>query len=189
MQNQEARAAKVFLAHHGFVMGLALKHAPWPGLAEDMLQQVFMEFMAKAGRWDFDADPKPLLAAMTRLVARRHWRERTRDMPDVMRQLADHVRQLAEERDAPPRYEEEVTALRGCLDKLPAKSRSLIEMYYFADVPTAEIAGRTGARADTVCRAICRLREKLRACIDRVVARGGGLCLTRPSRRARGPAG
>ena len=168
MKRQETRAAR-FLAHHGFVKGLALKHAPWPGLAEDVLQQVFVEFIAKAGRWDLDADPKPLLATMTRHVALRHWRERTRDMPEVMRQLAEHVRQLAEERAAPPRYEDEVDALRLCLEKLPEKSRSLIDMYYYADLSTAEIAGRTGTRADTLCRAICRLREKLRTCIDRAI--------------------
>jgi RNA polymerase sigma factor (sigma-70 family) len=174
MESQETRVAQVFLAHHGFVKGLALKHAPWPGLADDILQQVFVEFMAKAGRWDLETDLKPLLATMTRHVALRHWRERTREMPEVMRQLADHVRRLAEERSEPPGYdhEDEVTTLRRCLDRLPDASRSLIDMYYYGDVTTTEIAARTGARADTVCRAICRLREKLRACMERA-SRGG----------------
>lgn len=172
MNREETHAAQVFMSHHGFVMGLALKHAPWPGLAEDVLQQVFLEFIAKADRWDLDTDPKPLLATMTRHVAQRYWRERTREMPEMMRKLADHLRMLAEERTAPARYEEETDALRRCLEKLPAKSRSLIDMYYYADLSTAEIACQTGTRTDTVCRAICRLREKLRICINRSIQGG-----------------
>lgn len=66
MEIEETHAAQVFLAHHGFVKGLAPKHAPWPGLADDVRQQVFLAFIAEARRWDFDADPEPLLATMTR---------------------------------------------------------------------------------------------------------------------------
>jgi RNA polymerase sigma factor (sigma-70 family) len=172
MESPTTRAAQVFLAHHGFVKGLALKHAPVPGLAEDILQQVLVEFLGKAEQWDLASDVRPLLATMTRNVALRHWRERTRELPEAMRKLADHVRQLAEERDAPPRFDEEATALRGCLEKLPEKSRALIDLYYYRDVPTAEIAARMDMKTDTVCRAICRLRERLRSCIGRVLNGG-----------------
>jgi RNA polymerase sigma-70 factor (ECF subfamily) len=172
MDANTARAAQLFLAHHGFVKGLALKHAPLPGLAEDILQQVLVEFLTKAEQWDLGSDVRPLLATMTRNVALRHWRERTRELPEVMRKLAEHVRQLAEERDAEPRYDDEVTALRGCLEKLPEKSRALIDLYYYRDVPTAEIAAQMDMKTDTVCRAMCRVREKLRACVGRVLNGG-----------------
>ena len=172
MESSETRAAQLFLAHHGFVKGLALRFAPWPGLAEDIVQQVFLEFMAKQSQWDLDRDVRPLLATMTRNVALRHWRQRTRKLPEVTRLLAEHVRQLAEEQSAPPRYEEEVTALRGCVEKLPDRSRALIELYYYSDVPTRGIAEQMKMKNDTVCRALCRLRGKLRACIERALTGG-----------------
>lgn len=172
MEAQTARAAQLFLAHHGFVKSLALKHAPLPGLAEDILQQVLVEFLSKAEQWDLASEVRPLLATMTRNVALRHWRERTRELPGMMRKLAEHVRQLAEERDAVPRFDEEVAALRGCLEKLPEKSRALIDLYYYRDVPTREIAAQMATKTETVCRAICRLREKLRSCIGRVLNGG-----------------
>jgi RNA polymerase sigma-70 factor (ECF subfamily) len=171
MESDVTRAAQVFLAHHGFVRGLALRHAPYPGLAEDVVQQALVEFLAKASQWDLSADVRPLLATMTRQVALRLWRERTREMPEALRQLAEHVRRLAEERDAPPRYEEERDALRRCLDGLPEKSRSLIDLYYFSELSAADIGTRLGTRADTVCRAISRVREKLRDCINRTLDR------------------
>lgn len=172
MESHETRAARAFLSHHAFVKGLALRHAPWPGLAEDILQQVFVEFLDKAAQWDLKKDARPLLATMTRQVALRHWREKTRLLPEAMRRLADHVRRLAEERDEPPRYEEDLTILRGCIEKLPDRSRSLLDLYYHAEVPTPEIASQMGMKADTVCRALCRLRTQLRECIDRTLQGG-----------------
>ncbi|HAL71050.1 MAG: sigma-70 family RNA polymerase sigma factor [Verrucomicrobiota bacterium] len=173
MNTQETRAAQIFLTHHDFVKGVALKYAPWPGLMEDIAQQVFLEFMAKEQRWDLENDLRPLLATMTRHVAMRLWRDRTRQRPEVVQKLADHIRLLAEESELPPRYEEEVGLLRGCLQKLPEKSRDLIQMYYYSDVSTPQIAEQLEMKADTVCRALSRVREKLRECIQRQIQQGG----------------
>jgi RNA polymerase sigma-70 factor, ECF subfamily len=173
MNNHETRAAQLFLSHHDFVKGVALKYAPWPGLVDDISQQVFLEFMGKEERWDLDRDVRPLLATMTRHVAMRLWRERTRERSDVVQKLADHIRQLAEEADSPPRYEQEISILRTCLTKLPEKSRELVQMYYYRDVSTTDIAGQLDMKADTVCRALSRVREKLRECIQRELHQGG----------------
>src|SRR5262249_31778026 len=83
-------------AHDGFVRALALRLAPAPGLAEDIAQQVFLEFLTKEAAWDLSRDIKPLLAVMTRNVARRCWRERMHTLPEVQRELAEHICQLAE---------------------------------------------------------------------------------------------
>jgi len=173
MTSQDTRAAQIFLSHHDFVKGVALKYAPWPGLMEDISQQVFLEFMAKEDRWDLERDLRPLLATMTRHVAMRLWRDRTRERPEVVQKLADHIRLLAEQQDMPPRYEEEISLLRTCLAKLPDKSRELVQRYYYSDLSTPEIATLLDMKADTVCRALSRVREKLRECIQRQVHRGG----------------
>lgn len=169
MNPQETQAAQAFLTHHDFVRGVALKYAPWPGLMEDIAQQVFLEFMAKEDQWDLRSDLRPLLATMTRHVALRLWRERTRQQPEVVQKLADHIRLLAEEREAPPRYEHEIHLLRACLQKLPEKSRQLVELHYFQDKRTPEIATLVSMTADTVCRALSRMREKLRECLSRAL--------------------
>jgi RNA polymerase sigma factor (sigma-70 family) len=172
MTSHETRAAQIFLSHHDFVKGVALKYAPWPGLMEDITQQVFLEFISKEERWDLERDLRPLLATMTRHVAMRQWRERTREKPEVVQKLAEHIRQLAEEQDAAPRYETEISVLRECLQKLPEKSRELVQLYYYHDVGTPEIAGQMEMKADTVCRALSRVRDKLRECIQRQIQKG-----------------
>lgn len=173
MNIAETHAAQVFLAHHDFVKGVALKYAPWPGLMEDITQQVFLEFMKKESQWDLSSDARPLLATMTRHIAMRQWRERTRQQPDVVQKLADHIRLLAEEREAPPRYEEEIGVLRACLQKLPEKSRELVELYYYDDIGTPQIAEQINMKTDTVCRALSRVRDKLRECIQQSMNQGG----------------
>jgi RNA polymerase sigma-70 factor, ECF subfamily len=173
MDEAHTHAAQVFLSHHDFVKGVALKYAPWPGLMDDIAQQVFLEFMSKETKWDLSTDARPLLATMTRHVAMRLWRERTRQQPEVVQKLAEHIRMLAEERDAPPRYEEEICALRSCLQKLPDKSRQLLGLYYDDEIATTEIARQTDMKADTVCRALSRVREKLRECIRQSMNRKG----------------
>lgn len=168
MDARENRAAQAFSVHHAFVRSVAIRNAPWPGLAEDIVQQVFLEFLGKEERWDLERDLRPLLTTMTRHVALRLWRERTRQMPENIQKLAEHVRQLAEDRDGASAHEsdeDQLAALRGCLAKLPYKSRSLVERYYFEERSAQDIAEQLQMKSGTVCRALCRVREKLRACL------------------------
>jgi len=77
MQEPDPILKRLIEANTGFVHALALRLAPAPGLAEDIAQQVFLEFIAKAPQWDLTQDIKPLLAAMTPNVARHAWREKS----------------------------------------------------------------------------------------------------------------
>ncbi len=162
----DARIIQVVFAHSGFVKSLAVQLAPWPGLADDIAQQVFLEFLSKEGRWDLTNDPKPLLAKMTRHVAMRCWREKTRQLPEVLRQLAEHVRELAEQSELAPRWEDETVALRKCLESLPKKSRTLVDLHYFGKISTPDIAKELSMKTEAVRQAICRIRSSLRQCIE-----------------------
>lgn len=162
----QAKVAQLVLAHHGFVKGLAVRIAPWPSLADDITQQVFLEFLAKEAKWDLERDVKPLLATMTRHVAMRCWRDRTRQMPETVRKLAEHIRDLTAPVETPARWNEEFGALKRCLEKLPDKSRTLIELHYFGDATTVEIAERMAVKADAIRQALCRLRSQLRECVE-----------------------
>src|SRR5262245_10937057 len=102
-------------AHEPFVKALALRLAPIPGLAADIAQQVFLEFVEKRDIWDLSADLKPLLAGMTRNVAQRQWRQRSKAMAPEMIALAEKVRSLTENEEVPWYTEEEKAALRQCL--------------------------------------------------------------------------
>src|SRR5262245_44600786 len=150
MSELQPPIAELLECHEHFVHSLALRLAPAPGLAEDIAQQVFLEFVAKAGQWDLDRDVKPLLAAMTRNVALRCWRDKTRAMSAEMRGLAEHIRALAEGSDVEWYRPEEQAALRRCLEQLPEKSRQLIELHYDLGVSSVQIAAQMQMTAEAV---------------------------------------
>jgi len=172
MSELNSRIAAIIECHGHFVRSLALWLAPAPALAEDIAQQVFLEFVAKGDQWDLDQDVKPLLAAMTRKVALRCWRDRTRMMSAEMRGLAEHIRALAEGSEIEWYRPEEQAALQQCLEQLPEKSRRFIELHYNLGVSSVEIATQMQMTAEAVRRALFRLREQLRKCIQVTLRRG-----------------
>lgn len=172
METKEIRAAKKFLAFHGHVKRCALPVAPLPRFVEDIVQQVFVEFISKVDRWDIETDIKPLLTRTTYQVARKYWRDHLKTLPSNLARLAERLRipEFAEPENEPvsdQRYEEEIAALWTCLDKLPPKSRDLIHSYYFKEETTRTLAARLNVQVESVNRTICRIRMKLRECILR----------------------
>ena len=90
-------------------------------------------------------------------------------MPEIVRELADHIRDLAENKEVSWFDNEEKNALRRCLDKLPAKSRRLIDFHYDLGITSVGIARKMEMNADAVRRALFRLREQLRKCVERIL--------------------
>ena len=157
----------------GFVCALAVRYAPVPDVAQDIVQQVFLEFLKKQEKWDLTRDVKPLLSEMTRLVARRSWQESGQQMTSQMRALTEYVRRLAESSPVEPIQEEERLALKKCLEKLPERSRHLVRTRYYLGANSVEIAARLGMTPIAVRRALFRLRQRLRACVEVHLRRGG----------------
>lgn len=166
MNDPDNKAAQVFLAEHGFVRAIAIRSAPWPDLVDDIVQQVFLEFMRKANKWDLEKEIRPLLATMTRIVAMRHWRTATRGKDETVRQLAEHLRGLAgTEEDQLGLESCELAKLHRCIRDLPERSRTIIDLHYFSGLSTREIGEQLGMNPDTVCRAMSRVRDALRNCL------------------------
>ena len=163
MLSRTQEIEQAVLEHDGYVKALALKLAPHPALVDDIAQQVFLEFCQKKDRWDFDQPLKPLLAQMTRFVAKRAWRDRSKEMSD----LVHHIASLAEDFPDEPWYgDEEKIALQRCLEKAPEKSRRLIEASYTLGLNSQEIAEKMRMKADAVRQALFRVRSKLRKCLE-----------------------
>ena len=165
MMDCDQNIARLVEAHAGFVRATALRFAPAPGVADDIAQQVFLEFVAKADEWDLTRDVRPLFVGITRNIARRAWRDYIRALPTHSRELAEHIRHLAEGEETTSYSPEHFLILKRCVEKLPAKSRRLVELHYYLEIASVEIAAQTAMTADAVRRALFRLREQLRRCI------------------------
>ncbi|MFC1479098.1 RNA polymerase sigma factor [Planctomycetota bacterium] len=168
-RNQEIE--RLVKEHQGFVKSLAVKFAPMPGISEDIAQQVFLEFVEHKEKWDLEKDIKPLLAGITRNISLRYWREKQKQMSPALQKLAEHIHMLAQEDDESEwHYTEKKKALDSCLDKLPEKSRKLVEIHYYLGLTSQEIGGRMAMTAEAVRKALFRLRKGLKKCIEEVLA-------------------
>lgn len=175
MKSRET-AKVLFLAYQGLVARVAVRHAPSPSLVEDVVQQVFLEFVSKADSLDLETDVRSLLAAMSRNIARRYWREELRKHSDKQRELAEHVRQMIS-RDDPEKDDGEIETnlreMKNCLEKMPEKTKELVELHYFQQIPIKELGELLGLNSETVYRAIYRVRHKLKRCIEFALKKRG----------------
>lgn len=165
MNEEKRKIEQLVQEHQGYVKSLAVKFAPMPSISDDIVQQVFLEFVESSEKWDMEKDVKPLLFGFTRNVARRYWREKIKNAPSHMKELAEHIRNLAEDK-SPARYtEEEKGFLRECLKKLPEKSRQLVNASYSLQLTSGDIARQMEIAANAVRGALFRIRKQLKKCI------------------------
>lgn len=64
--------------------------------------------------------------------------------------------------------------LPGCLEKLDARSRRLCDLRYVHNLKPAAIGQSVGMSANAVAKALQRVREQLRLCLERHSAMAGG---------------
>jgi len=148
-----------------------VRYVPFTHLVDEVVQQVYVEFLDGADRWDFDGNVKALLALMTQNIARAHWKSESRNFPEKLHEIAEHIRQIAEDksRDDDDQYARDLQAMKTCLEKAPEKSGELISLRYLDGLSFKEIATLMNLNTDSVCKAVYRLKEKLRNCIKQTL--------------------
>lgn len=167
-QDGNEAAAMLFLTYRHYVKAIALRFVPFPHLADEIVQQVFVVFLEKAPTLDLSQNIKAFLAVTAQNIAKKYWRDESKHFKPEMQRVAEYVRQILVEPN-PDSYPDELDALQRCLEKAPEKARHLIQLHYFGRVPINEIARQMELSAEAVYKAFFRLREKLRLCIDNAV--------------------
>lgn len=151
--------------HEAYVRGLAVRLAPNPAGADDIAQEAFLVVFKKIESLDTSYDIRPYLAATVRNLSRRAWEATMRENKAKRDALAQYVEQLSA--DSCELYEEsKKEALRTCLEKLPERSRAMLNLRYNVSLRSEQIAGQIESTAEAVRMALVRIRQRLRACID-----------------------
>lgn len=179
MKETERAAATIFLSFHDYVRALSRRYAPLPDISEDICQQVFLEFVSKSHLWNLEEDVRPLLRVLTKRFAERAIHEKKRTMPDALMKIAENMIRRQEEvfpedKSDDSLYEGEKQALKSCIDSLPLRSRTMIELRFFKNVSIDEIAQQLSISSIAVRHALYRVRDKLGKCIARTVQKLNG---------------
>lgn len=147
--------------------------------ADEVFQETSLILWREFPKFRPGAPFLPWATAISFNQLRKYWRQRKRDRrlfnDALLDQLAEDVARLGEELD------ERRLALSECLQKLPARDRQLIDLYYGSaptDGPkaTAEVvAAQWGRSVHTVYKGLQRVRGMLMDCIEQRVARQSGM--------------
>jgi RNA polymerase sigma-70 factor (ECF subfamily) len=145
--------------------------------AEDVLQEVAAILVKQGERLDTLDD----FRTWSRKVARNQAlyflrRARSRKLVSIpAEEMIDLVSHVVLSEGGSARQPEEMAALRHCLERLPEKSRQLVEMRFLGDRPYEEIATLLSSTEGAVRRAVARARLALLACVRRRLGmpRGG----------------
>ena len=162
--------------YRGPAYGLAFRLTRGPGLAEEVVQDVFLNLWRKAGHYD---SRRGSLGSWL-LTSVRH---RAIDLlrSGARREQQVELEAMAERLESPERTEEVAAdrersaTARRLVEDLPADQREVIELAYFGGLTQGEIAARSGVPLGTVKGRSRLALEKLRRSVhaEPVLAAGG----------------
>lgn len=169
MSAQNNTASQLVLQYHFLVLGLAVRYAQIPSIVEDIVQDVFVEFLSRADRYDLKSDIRPLLHQITKGVAAKHRNAYWKDKSLQLRELDHYLLELAETRSYSSAWnEEDIQSLQFCLDKLTPKCRTLIELRYRNGLSFRELSRANFGKESTLFKTVARIRDSLQRCIMQI---------------------
>jgi RNA polymerase sigma-70 factor (ECF subfamily) len=142
--------------------------------AEDVAQQVAL---TAAKRFDeYDAS-RPFVAwalwlARSRVVA--HYRKQARQREVFSDALLGRLAAAIEQRSHAESSARQL-ALEECLERLPQKSRAMLDLRYVDNLPMESIAQKSGVTPGSARVMLCRIRDRLASCVEsRLKLEAGG---------------
>lgn len=170
MDRQLEEATQEFQRWYGLVLSVARRYAPSPEWVQDVVQQVFIDFVTATlkGNRDPSRDLAPYLHQITRNRALKFWREERHRQPEIQQRIGERLARLQRQRnESDEEANRQLEQLRRCTGELPEKSRRLIERHYFQGSSLEEIARDESIPSGTLRKAMYRIRIQLRDCMER----------------------
>lgn len=167
----------IFQERYGLVLATARRFAPSEDRVEDIIQQVYIDFVYGGAEknWDLDREAAPLLFKIVKdkaLLARRE-QSRRKECPidELVNHLDDSALFAAE--DETTEFEtmsDEIHALEHCLEQLPPKVRRMVRRHYYHGETIKSIGQRESLGMSAVYRLFRKARSALKTCIEQTFA-------------------
>ncbi|MFM8282760.1 MAG: sigma-70 family RNA polymerase sigma factor [Planctomycetaceae bacterium] len=138
---------------------------------DDVLQEVAVAVIESFDRYDPARPFVPWAIGVARNQVGLYLRRRGRDRLCFDSAALDRVE--AAFAGVPVEDLDRLDRLRECIRELDGRARRLCELRYGDDLKPAAIAPLVGMTANTVAKALQRVRDRLRACIERPAAAPG----------------
>ena len=145
----------------GFIYGMVRDLAG----AEDILQEVWIRLAEAAERGEAIAEPGKWCRGVAKNLILHYWREKRTGKLVADSELLDLVEQALNEH--PQAADDRRQALMECIDRLPEKSKRLLQMKYEQGLSFAGMAERLQRSLDSLKMALCRVRQALLECAEK----------------------
>ncbi len=154
---------QLFVRHQTVVLAYVLSLEPNLADAQDIVQEVFLTISRKADTFTAGTNFPAWACTVARYQTLGFQRQRARRACTLDE---DVIALLEDGRTVDgPRFEEEVSVLKGCLLKLAPRARELIWARYHRQRMPEDIAEEIGWTANAVRVALSRARTLLRDCL------------------------
>lgn len=174
MSRRESDFARLFVKHQEDLLRYILGCVPSHSDALDILQETATALWRKFDQYDREKPFGPWARKFAHVQVLKFCLYRKRERHNLRAFSEAASRALAEE------YEQHVDvlaarsdALAGCLEKLTAEDRALLEQRYFESVNMRQVAAECGRSEDQIYRQLNRIRRALMKCIDLRLAEEG----------------
>ena len=159
------------------IFAYAVRLAPRVDLAEDLVQDVFIESFRSLDGYQGKGPFSQWLRGIVRNLARQQWQRLSQQRGVERDGLAEFVEQLADRtaKVDPLILSEQVAAMGRCMGKLTDRASQLVRMRHVQGLNSQEIARLIGGKASTVRMGLTRVLETLRRCMDRELKPASGL--------------
>lgn len=136
-----------------------------PDLADDLSQETFLKLLKKPPQISHPAALSGYLRRLAKHLFIDEVRRRGRAVPENLDE-ADAVWEAAAGRDDGDEWRE---ALRDCLDRIEGRPRRVLRLKYRDRLSIAEVADRVGMTGNGIKALLARVKQRLRACIEKKV--------------------
>ncbi len=168
---ERAALKRIYEATSAHLFGVALRILNRRDLAEDVLQEAFVNVWHHAGSYQASqAQPMTWLISIVRNKALDHLRTGKRHVADSIDADDDpEAHQIADERPNPMQLMLQATdalEIRTCMDALDASPRQCLALAYYHGLSHSEVAEHISAPIGSVKAWVRRGLERLKKCLE-----------------------
>jgi RNA polymerase sigma-70 factor (ECF subfamily) len=140
--------------------------------ADDIVQGVALTAVEKMDEYDASRSFEAWVIGIARFKVLQYYRSVGQDKLVFDEGLLGSFTKHYEDTSA--NYEQRVSALRQCMEKLPDESQSLLNKRYFDQTPVKSIAKAIGKTPARISKQLFTIRRKLEVCIGNHLSMQGG---------------
>jgi RNA polymerase sigma-70 factor (ECF subfamily) len=166
--------------HQAVVRAYVNSHVRGAEAADDLAQEVFLRAFRRLDAFQLpdSGTMRPWLLGIARKLLLEHLRAQikvqARTTGEVESAIDSHQLDGGQTPRDPMEVERRIEAMQRCLEKLAPAASALVLGHYFERRTLASLAAAEKKQESTLRMRLLRIREVLRACIERTIAEGAG---------------